>query len=126
MIYLTEKERVTLTVLGTMALVGVGVNLWLQRREPIRIERGPTPPYVQWDAQLQRARQVDLNQATAEELVRLPGIGPTLAQRIVDYRAQHGPFEATEELRRVAGIGPKTFASLQDNITVHSTNTGEE
>ena len=126
MIYLTEKERITLAVLGTMPLAGLGVTLWLQRHEPIRIEPGPTPPYVQWDVQLQRARQVDLNQATAEELVRLPGIGPTLARRIVDYRAQYGPFEAAEELRDVAGIGPKTFASLQDHITVHSTNTGEE
>ena len=126
MIYLTEKERVTLAVLGTMALVGVGVTLWLQRWDPIRIESGPTPPYAQWDAQLQRARQVDLNHATAEELVRLPGIGPTLAKRIVDYRAQHGPFEAAEDLRHVAGIGPKTFAVLQDNVTAHSTTTGEE
>ena len=119
MIYLTDKERVTLTVLGAMALLGVGVTLWLQRRDPIRIERGPTPPYAQWDAQLQRSRQVDVNQATAEELVRLPGIGPTLAKRIVDYRIQHGRFETAEGLRHVAGIGPKTFEGLKDHVAVN-------
>ena len=53
--------------------------------------------------------QVDLNEADWPELVPLPGIGETLARRIVDSRRQEGPFVDHEDLKRVRGIGPKTL-----------------
>lgn len=59
---------------------------------------------------------LDLNGATADELEALPGIGPALAQRIVDYRSQHGSFAAPEDLKKVSGIGDKTFARLAPSI----------
>jgi len=118
MIWLTEKERLALTVLGGLALIGLGINLWLQRRSPITVEPGPTPPYAQWDAMIQEAKQVDVNHATAQELERLPEIGPSLAQRIVEYRQTHGPFRKPEDLRGVPGIGPKTYEALKDYVTV--------
>ncbi|RLC89495.1 MAG: competence protein ComEA, partial [Chloroflexi bacterium] len=49
---------------------------------------------------------VDLNAATPEELRTLPGIGPQLAQRIVAYREEHGPFFLPQEITAVPGIGP--------------------
>ena len=52
------------------------------------------------------------------ELDRLPKIGPSIAQRIVEYRDAHGPFARIEDLQRVKGIGPSTFAALKDLITV--------
>lgn len=55
---------------------------------------------------------ININQATAEELQRLPGIGATLSKRIVDER-QKRPFKTVEELRRVSGIGPKTVEKLR-------------
>ncbi|MGE5249690.1 MAG: helix-hairpin-helix domain-containing protein [Bacteroidota bacterium] len=61
---------------------------------------------------------VNINTATLEELDRLPGIGPTTAQKIVDYRTQHGPFQRIEDLMNVSGIGPSTFDGLKDLITV--------
>jgi len=61
---------------------------------------------------------VNINSATLDQLDSLPGIGPALAQRIVDYREQHGPFHSIEELMKVSGIGPKKFAQLQSRITV--------
>ncbi len=62
--------------------------------------------------------QVDLNTSTAKELQQLPGIGKGLAQRIVDYRTANGPFKTVEDLIKVKGIGKKTFAKMQDRLTV--------
>lgn len=63
--------------------------------------------------------KVNINNASIQELDdRLPGIGPALAQRIVDYRTQHGRFANIEELKEVSGIGDKKYAELQDLITI--------
>ena len=61
---------------------------------------------------------VDLNSAGAAELEGLPGIGPVLAQRIVEQREQHGPFTAVDDLQDVPGIGPAVFDGLADAVTV--------
>lgn len=62
--------------------------------------------------------RVALNSATAAELDALPGIGPVLAQRIIDHRAEHGPFTAVEQLEDVPGIGPTTFDELAGLVSV--------
>ena len=62
--------------------------------------------------------KVNINTASESELEGLPGIGPTLAQRIVDYRTQHGPFHDVKDLMKVEGIGQKKFDSLKDYVTV--------
>ncbi|HXG10478.1 MAG TPA: helix-hairpin-helix domain-containing protein [Gemmataceae bacterium] len=59
---------------------------------------------------------ININQATAEQLQRLPGIGPKLSQRIVEER-QRGPFRSADDLRRVPGIGPKTIERLRPHVT---------
>ena len=56
---------------------------------------------------------VSLNTATAEQLDTLPGVGPVLAQHIVDYRTQHGGFRSVDELREVNGIGERRYADLR-------------
>jgi competence protein ComEA len=61
---------------------------------------------------------VDLNTATAAELEQLPGVGPVLAQRILDWRTEHGRFTSVDELGEVSGIGDKIFAQLQPKVTV--------
>jgi competence protein ComEA len=62
---------------------------------------------------------INLNTATAAELEALPGIGPGLAQRIIEYRTQHGPFPSLEDVQKVQGIGPKIYETLKDRITVN-------
>jgi competence protein ComEA len=62
--------------------------------------------------------KVDLNAATAADLDALPGIGPVLAERIVDHRADHGPFRSVDELDDVPGIGPAIFGELVDLVVV--------
>ena len=61
---------------------------------------------------------LDLNAADAEALAELPGIGPELARRIVEYRREHGPFTQTEELMEVSGIGEAKLAGLEGWIMV--------
>jgi competence protein ComEA len=61
--------------------------------------------------------QINLNTATAEQLELLPGIGPAMAKKIVDYRASK-PFQETNQLVRIKGIGPKTFAKLKQFLVL--------
>ena len=66
---------------------------------------------------------LDLNTATVEELAQLPGIGEELARRIMEYREVSGPFETTEQLMEVSGIGEGKFAALEGRITVEKEGT---
>ncbi len=77
--------------------------------EPVPLPGGSSP-----DAQ----RPVNLNMATATELDQVPGIGPVLAERIIDYRDSHGGFRDIKELRQVEGIGPKKFEDLKDKVEI--------
>ncbi len=63
---------------------------------------------------------LDLNRATAEDLDAIPGIGPALAQQIVDYRKAHGPFKKIEDLMEVSGIGPENLQKLKPYLGLGS------
>jgi competence protein ComEA len=62
-------------------------------------------------------RLVDINEADSKTLQTLPGIGPVLAERIIAYRDEHGPFASVEELASIKGIGPATLEQLRFLIT---------
>lgn len=63
---------------------------------------------------------ININTASQAELETLPGIGPTTAQKIIQYREQNGPFVSTEDIINVSGIGPGTYERIKDLITVGS------
>jgi len=64
------------------------------------------------------AAPLNVNQATAKQLVKLPGIGKVTAEKIVAYRDLNGPFTSPEELLKVNGIGQQTLAKIRDQIVV--------
>jgi len=64
------------------------------------------------------AGPVNLNTATLEQLDTLPGVGPVMAGRILDWRAQHGRFATVDQLREVSGVGDRTFERLSPLVTV--------
>lgn len=82
-------------------------------------ETAPGDPAEETPAEAQdEDGRIDLNTATAADLETLPGVGPVLAARILDYRAAYGPFRAVEELLNVSGIGEKKLEAIRSLVTV--------
>ena len=69
---------------------------------------------------------VDINTAGLDELQRLTGVGPALAQRIIDYREEHGPFRTAEDLLEVQGIGEATLAKFREDAVAGGMPDAEE
>ncbi len=61
--------------------------------------------------------KININTATIEQLSEIRGIGPAIAQRIVEYRQENGSFSSADEIVNVRGIGPKTLENIRDSIT---------
>ena len=107
-----RSDQVFIGILVCAALVlmcchWVRLSGWGSR--PVEIERLDAQPYHYL---------IDVNRAPWIEWVLLDGIGETLAQRIVEDRAQNGPFSSIDDLLRVKGIGPKTLAKMRPQLTI--------
>ena len=81
------------------------------RADAVAARASPPAPVVD-------ARPVDINRAGLGEIARLPGIGPSMAARIVAERDRRGRFDSPDALRSVIGMGPKKLAAIRDLITV--------
>ena len=141
MLYSLPQLRL-LILLALTLLVGLGVREWragfpdaalrlerFDRDEPVTALVGETPaapappptparvtpPPAPDPAPL---KPLDVNRAAAGELAALPGVGPALAQRIVEERERRGRFDSPEALRYVLGMGPKKLAAIRRFITV--------
>lgn len=80
-------------------------------RTPIQVEQVPA---ITGDMSQEK---ININTATLEQLQALPEVGPVLAQRIIDHRLKHGPFEKVADLANVEGIGTKILDAILDQIT---------
>lgn len=117
-----KREALFIQERGLMLLIGVAVLtsglLLFADRPPARQEPSPAVIHLEQVSILLPVfitpEPIDINSATIDELIVLPGIGPALAQRIIDYRAEHGPFRSIKDLEGVSGIGPQTVENIND------------
>lgn len=84
--------------------------------EPAEARRLPARPITRQASR--GATVVNVNSASAEELMQLPHVGAVIAQRILEYRQTHGPFKTIDELMQVKGIGQKKFAAIRPFVRI--------
>ena len=116
MFNLTRQEKIVLLFIASSVFAGISISYLAKHNAPFK----------NYFASLSRdARNspspVNLNKATLDELIALPGVGPELGERIIDYRNSQGSFKAIEDIQKVKGFGEKKFEQLKDTITVEET-----
>jgi competence ComEA-like helix-hairpin-helix protein len=129
---LNAAERRGALILLLLLAIGTGRDLWRALRSV------PAPPPAATRAQKdstqaappdtgaaraaapggRAALRLDLNRADVADLDALPGIGPVLARRIVEFRREHGPFRRVEELRAVRGVGPRLLERIRPRVEI--------
>lgn len=118
-----KKARIHPMILVTCVFAALLIGFFVGRntnRTPVQIRYVPvlqTEPRETYPTKPMYSGIVNINSATAEELQTLPGIGPTYAQRIIDYREENGPFQTIGELANVEGIGEKRLEAIWDLVT---------
>lgn len=125
-----SEQRAVLLLLSTF---GLGIVVWWYRAsqplpeiDPVELaafenflrtvsqdsQYLPSPAPTPTSSAVAPTARVDLNAATYNDLVKLPGIGPVMAKRILEFRATQGRFKRLQDLRKVKGIGAKTYEKL--------------
>lgn len=134
-----EKYRVVIGCITTVLLLAVGgLLVWIDWHPPASqatststvvkrsVEAGPTKTTTSTSVSTaptssavpSQTGLVNINNASVTQLDSLPGIGPTYASRIVEYRTANGAFASTRDVVKVKGIGEATYAKIKDKITV--------
>jgi competence ComEA-like helix-hairpin-helix protein len=107
-----SHAQLAVVVLGGCVLVLLAIHTYGYQRW------GTLPSTIQRRTSL--GHRIELNSADHAELLQLPGVGDSLAQRIEDYRRRHGPFQDVNQLAAVRGVGPKTLERLRPWLRVRS------
>lgn len=140
MLHTTPQERLALGVVSLLLLAGAGARWLAAERAPAAwvdsrsvpadtlSSRHPEFPRAAAEQELKREQvrnaplaageRIDPNRASAEQLERLPRVGPALAKRIVAHREAQGPFRTLADLDAVAGVGPALLRSLEPHLTL--------
>jgi comEA protein len=129
----TPQETRAILFLLMALLVGSGIVLY-QRSQPgfapeLKLDKSDVDSLgeIEYISSLgQEKKVIDLNRATAAELQLLPGVGPALSRRIVEYRETNGEFVEIEDVMQVSGIGPKTFEAIRDHLTIQGQTEGPD
>jgi competence protein ComEA len=103
---LVKKQRLTLSLLALMVTL------------PLAGIAGQTKAASTDTKAAVASATVNVNKASAQELQAIKGVGPVLADRVIAYRNEHGPFQKQEDLLNVRGIGQPTFEKMKDQITL--------
>jgi competence protein ComEA len=110
--------RADLGQINRAAKLSDGLQVLVPRRLPAAHAAPAASGGAGADASSAPAQPVDLNSATLEQLDTLDGVGPATAQKIIDFRTQHGGFSSVDELDQVPGIGAKKLAALRPQVRV--------
>lgn len=113
---MNRNERILLGI-GCLLCAAVFLALSFSGKEPVKI----TPEQVALQESVENAEEqivFDLNRITNDQLCLLPGIGETLAERILEYRWVHGRFESLEELLKIEGISEKKLDAIRDRLLI--------
>ena len=114
----SEKWIVALTLLFVMLMLGIYFRSVLMDTGGSYTVRGGAFSSENVGGETPLNWQVDINNATEAELRQLPGVGEVLAERIVRYREENGPFAAAEDLLQVEGIGESKLEEMKDMIVI--------
>ncbi len=120
--FLTKKEKYILMFLAISAIIGISYAYYKEYYPPIRIASKKErfkPKFFErkdLDLMLQKEKTVNINTASLEDLMRLKGVGGVLANRIIEYRNDNGPFKDKEEIKNVTGLGDSKFNEIKDRI----------
>ena len=107
---MTRMTRLISGLMTMLMVVGLTAVTQAQDAKPQTSSRRAAQPAV--------TTPININTATAPELEALPGVGPAMAARIVEYRTKNGGFKKVEDLMNVKGIGEKTFLKLKSLVTI--------
>lgn len=121
MIKFERIEKAILILLITALLSGITVSALRKSRPPaaVKIEKFNTEKYkTVLDDIGSSDQRVDINSADAEDLMKIKGIGKTIAERIVGYRYNNGNFASVDDIKNVKGVGVALFEKIKDRIKV--------
>ena len=117
---MAKIEKIVVIILILAALAGIALSYYSKKARS-KIEIIP----AELTSQTEKAKDIiaerkiiDINTAGKQALTELPGVGPHLAQRIIDYRRESGGFSSSGDILKVKGIGPKKYESMKDCIRV--------
>jgi competence protein ComEA len=105
-------------VLPGVSLLGLNLAQKVSDGQQVLVGLGPPPGAAPGAGGASAGGLLDLNLATVDDLDGLPGIGPVLAQRIVDWRTEHGRFASVDQLQEVSGIGSAKYSTLKSKVRV--------
>ena len=116
-----KKHVFSVLIVTFLCITGLLIFLFIKQAigdQPLLIQPLPSSSQISSFPSGMESEKLNINYASTEELELLPGIGPVLAQRIIDYRTQNGPFQSVSQLSLVSGIGLSKLDQILDYITV--------
>jgi|GEM_PF-3037433 len=113
MLDLTKQEKQVIIFLMAAAFLGIGILCYKSLIYQPKIK---VIPGREIEKEAAESKIININTATKDQIIRLKGIGPALAEAIIEYRDANGGFKDKEELKKVTGIGPVKFEAIKEYI----------